>query len=80
MQSDEEVLTEAAMAVVHHEVSTKGTSSEVVDAAGAVRHVPHHDGVCVREPGTHTHQWGYGPCARPVVSYRSDQYSISSTV
>lgn len=45
-----ETLTQAAVAVVNHEVGAEGPGREVVHAAGAVRHVPHHDGVGLREP------------------------------
>lgn len=42
------------MAIVNHEVGAKGPGREVVHAAGAVRHVPHHDGVGLREPAQKT--------------------------
>ena len=43
-------LTETAVAVVHHEIGSQGSGGEVVHAAGPVRHVPHHDGIRLREP------------------------------
>lgn len=43
-------LTETTVAVVDHEVGSQGSGGEVVHAAGAVGHVPHHDGVRVRKP------------------------------
>lgn len=46
-------LTETTVAIVDHEVGSQGSGGEVVHAAGAVRHVPHHDGVGVCEPGKH---------------------------
>lgn len=46
-------LTETTVAIVDHEVGSKGSGGEVVHAAGAVRHIPHHDGVGVCEPEKH---------------------------
>lgn len=43
-------LTETTVAVVDHEISSQSSGGEVVHAAGPVRHVPHHDGVRLREP------------------------------
>ena len=61
-------LTETAVAVVHHEVGPQGPGGEVVHAAGAVRHVAHHDGVRLRESGwqTDTHT---GSRISPVASF-----------
>lgn len=39
------------MTIVDQEIGSQGSGSEVVHAAGTVRHVPHHDGVCIRKPG-----------------------------
>lgn len=47
-------LTQTAVAVVNHKVGSECPGCEVVHAAGAVRHVAHHDGVGLREPAQET--------------------------
>lgn len=47
-----ETLTQTTVAIVDHEIGTQGPSSEVVHAAGPVRHIPHHDGICLCEPAS----------------------------
>lgn len=39
------------MTIVDQEVGSQGSGGKVVNAAGTVRHIPHNDGVCIREPG-----------------------------
>lgn len=46
-----ETLTETTVTKVNHEISSQGSGSEVVHAAGPIGHVPHNDGVCLCEPG-----------------------------
>lgn len=62
--------TQAAVSVVHQEVSAKGPGRVVVHAARAVRHVTHHHRLCIREPvGKHNsegHGWLPSPQPRPV--------------
>lgn len=51
--------TEAAVAVVHQEVSAQGPRRVVVHAAGAVGHVAHHHRLRLREPaGRHSGEGG----------------------
>lgn len=54
LECKQRTLTQAAVAVVNHEVGAKGPGREVVHAAGTVRHIPHHDGVSLREPAQKT--------------------------
>lgn len=72
-------LTETTVAIVHHEISSQGSGGEVVHAAGPVRHVPHHNGICLCEPAKYTHrdanQHIHTQYARPDDHYRSDQYT-----
>lgn len=72
-------LTETTVAIVYHEISSQGSGGEVVHAAGPVRHVPHHNGICLCEPAKYTHrdanQHSHTQYARPDDHYRSDQYT-----
>lgn len=38
------------MSVVNQEVGAEGPGSEVIHAAGSIRHVPHDDDIGLREP------------------------------
>lgn len=49
-------LTETTVTIVNHEISSQGSGSEVVHAAGPIRYVPHNDGVCLCEPGMYEHK------------------------
>lgn len=79
----EKGLTETAVAIVHHEISSQGSGGEVIYAAGPVRHVPHHNGICLREPEMCAHrvnnQCSDRPYAIPDVRYHSDQYIACQT-
>lgn len=46
----ERKLTETAVSIVNHEISSQGSGGEVVDAARAVCHIPHHYGIRLCEP------------------------------
>lgn len=49
-------LTETTVAIVNHKISAQGSGREVIHAAGSICHVPHNDGVCLREPGMYGHK------------------------
>lgn len=55
-KKDRDTLTETTVAVVHHEIGSQGSGGEVVHAAGPIRHIPHHDSVCLCEPGWYAHR------------------------